>query len=56
MCAKASEGRVDDFIALRIGIGHSGEVRIDFPPRQPYNAVCGVSVSTFGVPRPCPWP
>jgi hypothetical protein len=52
MCAKAIEGRVDNFIALKVGIRHSGEVRIDFPPGQPYDAECGVSAYTFGVPPP----
>jgi len=64
MCQKASEGRVDDFIALDVGIAYSGEVRIDFPPGQPYDAVCGVDVSAFGIPAhkrvmrheaSCPW-
>jgi len=50
MCPKAVEGRADNFIALKIGISHSGAVRIDFPPRQPYNAICGVDVSIFGLP------
>lgn len=52
MCPKAIEGRVDNFIALKVGIGHTGEVRIDFPPGQPYDAVCGASAYTFGVPLP----
>ena len=50
ICQRASEGRVDDFIALDFGIAHSGEVRIGFPPGQPYDAVCGVDVSAFGIP------
>jgi hypothetical protein len=50
MCQRASEGRVDDFVALDVGIAHTGEVRIDFPPGQPYDAVCGVDVSAFGIP------
>jgi hypothetical protein len=50
MCQKASAGRVDHFIALDVGIAHSGEVRIDFPPGQPYDAVCGIDVTAFGIP------
>lgn len=52
MCQKASAGRVDDFTALDVGIPHSGEVRIDFPPGQPYDAVCGIDVTAFGIPAP----
>jgi Protein of unknown function (DUF4232) len=54
MCPKAIEGRVDNFTALKVGIRHTGEVRIGFPPGQPYNAVCGVGAYTFGVPLPPP--
>lgn len=50
MCQKAVEGQADNFAALDIGIARSGEVRISFPPSQPYNAVCGIWASTFGVP------
>jgi hypothetical protein len=49
MCPKAIDGQVDNFIALKVGISHSGAVRIDFPPGQPYNAICGVDVSVFGI-------
>ena len=52
MCPKAIEGRIDNFIALEVGIQHSGAVRIDFPPGQPYKAVCGVNAYTFGVALP----
>jgi hypothetical protein len=52
MCPKAIEGRVDNFTALKVGIRHTGEVPIDFPPGQPYDAVCGVGAYTFGVPLP----
>lgn len=52
MCARAIEGHADNFIALKVGIGHTGEVRIGFPPGQPYDAVCGVSAYNFGVPLP----
>jgi len=52
MCPKAIEGRMDNFIALGVGVRHSGEVRINFPHGQPYDAVCGVNVYTFGVPLP----
>ncbi len=49
MCNKAIEGQKDNFTALEIGIAHSGKVRISFPPGQPYNAICGVWVTTYGV-------
>ena len=49
MCKKAIAGRVDIFVTLDIGIAHSGEVRIGFPPGLPYDAVCGVSVTTYGI-------
>jgi hypothetical protein len=50
MCPKAIAGRKDNFIAVKIGISHSGAVQIDFPRGQPYNAVCGVDISIFGIP------
>jgi hypothetical protein len=49
MCNKAIAGQKDNFIALKIGIALSGKVRIGFPPYQPYNAICGVWVTTYGV-------
>jgi hypothetical protein len=49
-CQKAIEHQMDNFAALDIGIVRSGAVRISFPPGQPYNAVCGIWVSTFGTP------
>jgi len=49
MCQKAIAGQRVNFSALEIGIAHSGELRIGFPPNQPYNAICGVWVSTYGV-------
>ena len=54
MCPRAIEGHADNFIALKVGIGNTGEVRIGFPPGQPYDAVCGVSAHNFGVPLPPP--
>ena len=48
MCKKAIAGRVDIFVTLDIGIAHSAEVRIGFPPGL-YDAVCGVSVTTYGI-------
>ena len=52
MCPKAVAGQTDNFIALEIGISHSGAVRIDFPEGLPYNAICGTGVSGFGIPAP----
>jgi hypothetical protein len=51
LCGKARAGRTDEFIALDVGIAHSGEVRVDFPHRRPYDAICGIGVSTFGLPK-----
>lgn len=50
MCSAATSGGTDNFVAFDIGIARSGAVRISFPPGQRYNAVCGIYVSTFGVP------
>jgi hypothetical protein len=49
-CSRALAGRMDDYIALGVGIAHSGLVRINFPPARPYDAICGVDVSAFGIP------
>lgn len=51
-CRKALAGRTEDFIALDVGIVGSGKVRIRFPRRGRYDAICGISVSAFGIPKP----
>jgi hypothetical protein len=50
LCGKALAGWVDNFVALDVGIAHSGKVRVDFPHWRPYDAICGIGVSTFGIP------
>jgi hypothetical protein len=51
LCGKALAGQAEDFTVLDVGIAHSGEVQVDFPHRRPYDAICGIGVSTFGTPK-----
>jgi hypothetical protein len=51
LCGKALAGQAEDFIVLDVGIARSGEVQVDFPHGRPYDAICGIGVSTFGIPR-----
>jgi len=51
LCGKALAGRAEDFIVLDVGIAQSGEVQVGFPHRRPYDAICGIGVSAFGIPK-----
>jgi hypothetical protein len=51
LCGKALAGQAEDFIVLDVGIARSGEVPVGFPLRRPYNAICGIGVSAFGLPK-----
>lgn len=55
MCAdETASCRRDHYIAVAVGIGGSGEVRVNFPRGQPLIVMNGIVVSTFGVPVPPP--
>lgn len=53
MCAdEAVSCSRDDYVAVAVGIGGSGEVRVNFPGSRPLSVINGIGVSTFGVPLP----
>jgi hypothetical protein len=47
LCGKALAGQAEDFIVLDVGIARSGEVPVGFPPRRPYDAICGLPKRGF---------
>jgi hypothetical protein len=49
-CSRALSGAVRNYVSLEIGITHSGKVRINFPGGRPYDAICGIGASNFGIP------
>jgi hypothetical protein len=52
MCSAASTG-TDDYSALVLAIGTSGDVQVSLSSDHPLNAICGaVSVSAYGTPQP----
>jgi hypothetical protein len=53
MCSAAITRQTDDYSAVILGIGTSGDVDVSLPGDHPLNVICGaVGVSVYGVPQP----